>query len=42
MSDITRAHKALVTPILEGEGRASPAQRRAAFDNTGLPSRCAP
>jgi hypothetical protein len=36
MSDITRAHKALVTRILEGDGRASPAQRRAAFDNTGL------
>jgi alkylhydroperoxidase family enzyme len=36
MSDITRMHKALVTRILEGDGRASTAQRRAAFDNTGL------
>ena len=36
MSDITQAHKALVARILEGDGRASPAQRRAAFDNAGL------
>jgi hypothetical protein len=27
------AHQALVTRVLEGEGRASRAQRRAAFDN---------
>jgi hypothetical protein len=27
------AHKAVVTRILEGDGRASHAQRRAAFDN---------
>lgn len=36
MSDITRAHKALVARILEGDGRASHAQRRAAFANAGL------
>jgi hypothetical protein len=36
MSDITRTRKALVARILEGEGKASRAQRRAAFDNTGL------
>jgi alkylhydroperoxidase family enzyme len=28
------AQRALVTSVLEGEGRASPAQRRAAFENT--------
>jgi hypothetical protein len=28
--------KAVVTRVLEGDGKASPAQRRAAFDNTGL------
>jgi hypothetical protein len=37
MSDITQARKALVVRILEGDGRASHAQRRAAFDNAGLP-----
>jgi hypothetical protein len=36
MSDITQARKALVARILEGDGRASHAQRRAAFDNSGL------
>jgi hypothetical protein len=36
MSNITWMHKALVARIIEGDGRASPAQRRAAFDNTGL------
>jgi alkylhydroperoxidase family enzyme len=36
MSDITRARKAVVARILEGEGRASHALRRAAFDNAGL------
>src|SRR4029453_11530319 len=30
------ARKALIARILEGDGRASPAQRRAAFDNRGL------
>lgn len=37
MSDITLARKALVARILEGNGRASLAQRRAAFDNAGVP-----
>ena len=37
MSDITAARKALVTRILEGDGMASPAQRRAAFDNAEFP-----
>jgi hypothetical protein len=36
MSDIMQARKALIARILEGDGRASPAQRRAAFDNRGL------
>ena len=29
-------HKATVTRVLEGDGKASHAQRRAAFDNAGL------
>jgi hypothetical protein len=37
MSDISGWRKALVTRILEGDGQASREQRRAAFDNTGLP-----
>jgi alkylhydroperoxidase family enzyme len=37
MSDITQARKALVARILDGDGRASRAQRRAALDNAGLP-----
>jgi hypothetical protein len=36
MADITQARRALVARILEGDGRASQAQRRAAFDNAGL------
>lgn len=36
MSDFKNAHQALVTRILEGDGRASRAQRLAAFDNEGL------
>src|SRR5262249_49421381 len=36
MSDIVQAREALVVRILEGDGRASRAQRRAAFDNAGL------
>ena len=36
MSDIRQARKAVVARILEGDGKASPAQRRAAFNNTGL------
>ncbi len=30
------AHRALITRILEGDGRASRAERRAAFENAGL------
>ena len=37
MTDIMKARKALVTRILEGDGTASRAQRRSAFDRT----RCA-
>ncbi|HEY7894882.1 MAG TPA: hypothetical protein VIC24_08290 [Gemmatimonadaceae bacterium] len=33
MPDITQARRALVARILEGDGRASRAQRRSAFDN---------
>jgi hypothetical protein len=36
MSKIMEARRALVAHILEGGGLASPAQRRAAFDNAGL------
>jgi alkylhydroperoxidase family enzyme len=36
MSDIRQARKAVVARILEGDGKSSPAQRRAAFNNTGL------
>ncbi|HEY3988787.1 MAG TPA: hypothetical protein VGM02_05775 [Acidobacteriaceae bacterium] len=36
MSDFRKAHKALVSRILEGDGSASRAQRRGAFDNAGL------
>jgi hypothetical protein len=36
MSNITKARKALVTRILEGDGTASRAQRRAAFDHGGF------
>jgi hypothetical protein len=36
MSDITQARKALVDRILQGDGRAPHAQRRAAFDNERL------
>lgn len=36
MSNIAEARKALVTRILEGHGKASRTQRRAAFDNAGL------
>lgn len=31
------AHQVLVTRVLEGDGRASRAERRAAFENAGLP-----
>ena len=36
MSDITQARSALVERIIEGNGKASHAQRRAAFNNEGL------
>jgi alkylhydroperoxidase family enzyme len=36
MSDIRQARKAVVARILEGDGKASHGQRRAAFNNTGL------
>ena len=36
MSDIRQARKALATRILEGAGEASPSERRAAFNNSGL------
>jgi hypothetical protein len=36
MSNISQARKAVVERILEGDGQASQAQRRAAFDNVGL------
>lgn len=36
MSDIRKARKALVKRILEGAGKASPSERRAAFNNCGL------
>src|SRR5579884_3327181 len=31
------AHRALVTRVLQGDGRATQADRRAAFENAGLP-----
>jgi hypothetical protein len=37
LSEIMQARKSLVTRLLEGDGRASRDQRRAAFDNAGLP-----
>ena len=36
MSDIRLAQTALVKRILEGDGRASSSERRAAFNNSGL------
>ena len=36
MSNITEARKVLVARILEGEGRAPHAQRKAAFDNVSI------
>jgi hypothetical protein len=36
MTDITHLRTVLVARILEGDGRASHPQRRAAFDNAGL------
>ena len=37
MSDIRQARRALIARILDGDGTASLAQRRAAFNNTGAP-----
>jgi hypothetical protein len=36
MSDITLARKAVIARIVEGDGKAAQAQRRAAFENTEL------
>jgi alkylhydroperoxidase family enzyme len=36
MANITNEHEALVRRVLVGDGRAPHAQRRAAFDNSGL------
>jgi hypothetical protein len=36
MSDITQLHRALVARVLDGDGKAPPELRRAAFDNAGL------
>ncbi len=36
MSDIGRARRALTRRILEGAGQASPSQRKAAFNDSGL------
>ena len=36
MADVTGHRKAVVARILEGSGKASTEQRRAAFDNTGV------
>ena len=36
MSDIRQARNALRNRILEGDGKASPAERRAAYNNSGL------
>jgi alkylhydroperoxidase family enzyme len=36
MSDIRQARKALVRRILKGAGKASPSERRAAFNNSDL------
>jgi alkylhydroperoxidase family enzyme len=36
MSDIRQARKTLATRILEGDGKASPSERRAAFNNSYL------
>jgi hypothetical protein len=36
MSDVRQAQKVLVKRILEGDGKASPSDRRAAFNNSGV------
>jgi alkylhydroperoxidase family enzyme len=37
MSDIEQARKVLVSRILEGDGKTSTSERRAAFNNSRLP-----
>jgi hypothetical protein len=37
MSGFADARQAVIARVLDGEGAASPALRRAAFDNAGLP-----
>jgi len=36
MSDIRQARTSLIKRSLEGDGKASPSERRAAFNNSGL------
>jgi alkylhydroperoxidase family enzyme len=36
MSDIAKLHRELVARVLDGEGKAPPELRQAAFDNAGL------
>ena len=36
MSDTSQARTALTSRTLEGDGKASPSERRAAFNNSGL------
>ena len=36
MSDVRQARNALVNRVLEGDGKASPCERRGAFNNSGL------
>jgi alkylhydroperoxidase family enzyme len=36
MSDIRQARQALASRILKGDGKASPSERSAAFNNSGL------
>jgi len=36
MSNIGQARRALTQRILEGDGKASPSERKAAFNNSGL------
>lgn len=37
MTDITKARRALLRRLVEGDGEVPAAQRRAAFENAGLP-----
>jgi hypothetical protein len=36
MAEITQLHRELVARVLEGDGKAAPELRRAAFENAGL------